>query len=35
MFLAAAHSSGSRELLAEDLNHGQNYDGVTVVSPFR
>ena len=34
MILAAAHSSGSRELLAEDLSHGQDYGGVIVVNPF-
>jgi predicted nucleic acid-binding protein len=34
MILAAAHSSGSRELLTEDLNHGQDYGGVTAVNPF-
>jgi predicted nucleic acid-binding protein len=34
MILAAAHSSGSRELLTEDLNHGQDYGGVMAVNPF-
>jgi hypothetical protein len=34
IILAAAHSSGSRELLTENLNHGQYYGGVTVVNPF-
>ena len=32
--LAAAKASGCEQLLSEDLNHGQNYDGVTVVNPF-
>lgn len=34
MILAAAHTSGARELLTEDLNHGQDYGGVVVVNPF-
>ena len=34
MVLAAAESSGSRELLTEDLNHGQNYGQVCVINPF-
>jgi predicted nucleic acid-binding protein len=33
--LAAARASGVKELLTEDLNHGQNYGGVRVVNPFR
>lgn len=33
--LAAARASGATELLTEDLNHGQVYDGVRVVNPFR
>ena len=32
--LAAAASAGCTELLSEDLNAGQNYDGVRVVNPF-
>ena len=32
--LAAAKAARCQELLSEDLNHGQNYDGVTVVNPF-
>ncbi|MEO5914954.1 MAG: PIN domain-containing protein [Luteolibacter sp.] len=32
--LAAAKAAGCRELLSEDLGHGQDYDGVTVVNPF-
>lgn len=34
MILAAAESSGARELLSEDLNHGQNYGQVSVINPF-
>lgn len=33
--LAAARTSGAAELLTEDLNHGQDYGGVTVRNPFR
>lgn len=33
--LAAAVTGGCTELLSEDLNHGQDYDGVTVINPFR
>ncbi len=33
--LAAAKSSRCPQLLSEDLNHGQNYDGVTVINPFQ
>ena len=35
MILAAAQTSGARELLNEDLNHGQDYDGVRATNPFR
>ncbi len=35
LILAAARQSGATELLTEDLNHGQNYDGVKVVNPFQ
>lgn len=35
MILAAAHASGARELLTEDLSHGQDYGGVRVVNPFK
>jgi predicted nucleic acid-binding protein len=35
LILAAARASGAKELLTEDLNHGQNYGGVRVVNPFR
>ena len=34
MILAAAHASGAKELLTEDLNHGQDYDGIRVINPF-
>jgi predicted nucleic acid-binding protein len=34
MILAAAHTSGARELITEDLNHGQDYGGVRVINPF-
>lgn len=33
--LATAQTSGARELLTEDLNHGQDYGGVRVINPFR
>ncbi len=32
--LAAAKASRCHQLLSEDLNHGQDYDGVTVINPF-
>jgi len=32
--LEAARAAGCREVLSEDLNTGQNYDGLTVVNPF-
>ncbi len=32
--LAAAQTSGARELLTEDLNHGQDYGGIRVINPF-
>lgn len=35
MILAAAQTSGARELITEDLNHGQDYGGVRVFNPFR
>jgi predicted nucleic acid-binding protein len=34
MILAAAESSGARELFSEDLNHGQKYGQVCVNNPF-
>ena len=33
--IAAAKAAGCREILSEDLNHGQIYDGVVVKNPFR
>jgi predicted nucleic acid-binding protein len=35
LIMAAARASGARELLTEDLSHGQDYGGVRVVNPFR
>jgi predicted nucleic acid-binding protein len=35
MILAAAHASGAKELITEDLTHGQDYGGVRAVNPFR
>ncbi|HEV2973213.1 MAG TPA: PIN domain-containing protein [Pirellulales bacterium] len=32
--LAAAKQMGCRAVFSEDLNAGQNYDGVTVINPF-
>jgi predicted nucleic acid-binding protein len=32
--IEAARETGCTELLSEDLSHGQNYNGVTVVDPF-
>jgi predicted nucleic acid-binding protein len=32
--IAAANELGCKTLYSEDLNHGQNYDGVTVINPF-
>ena len=34
MILAAAQSSGARELISEDLNAGLDYHGIRVVNPF-
>lgn len=34
MILAAAQASGARELITEDFNHGQDYDGVRALNPF-
>ncbi|MBB5352103.1 putative nucleic acid-binding protein [Haloferula luteola] len=33
--LAAAQELGCQTLYSEDFNHGQDYDGVQVVNPFR
>jgi len=35
MILAAARSCGAEELISEDFNHGQDYDGIRAVNPFR
>ncbi|HEY5894860.1 MAG TPA: PIN domain-containing protein [Chthoniobacterales bacterium] len=35
MIVAAAQTSGARDLLTEDLNHGQDYGGVRAINPFR
>lgn len=35
LIVAAAQIAGCRHLLTEDLSHGQDYDGVRVVNPFR
>ena len=32
--IAAARALGAGTLYSEDLNHGQDYDGVRVVNPF-
>lgn len=34
LILAAAHASGAKELVTEDLNHGQDYGGIWVMYPF-
>lgn len=34
MIVAAAHQSGCRVLLTEDLQDGQNLDGMVVMNPF-
>ncbi len=33
--LEAARLQGCQTVLSEDLNHGQDYDGVRVIDPFR
>jgi predicted nucleic acid-binding protein len=35
LILAAARRAGCAEALSEDLNDGQDYDGVVVINPFR
>jgi predicted nucleic acid-binding protein len=32
--IEAARMLGCEEVLSEDLNHGQSFDGVVVVNPF-
>ena len=34
LILAAARSSGASELITEDLNQNQDYEGVKVINPF-
>jgi predicted nucleic acid-binding protein len=33
--IAAAHALGWRELYSEDMSHGREIDGVTIIDPFR
>jgi predicted nucleic acid-binding protein len=33
--IAAAQALGCRELLSEDMSHGQRIDDVTIINPFR
>jgi predicted nucleic acid-binding protein len=33
--IAAAQELGCKTLYSEDLNHGQDYDGVRIQNPFR
>ena len=35
LIIAAAATAACSELLSEDLNHGQNIQGITVHNPFR
>jgi predicted nucleic acid-binding protein len=35
LIVAAAKTASCRYLLTEDLQHGQNLDGIEVISPFR
>lgn len=35
LIVASAQTLGCRTLLTEDLQHGQDFDGLVVVSPFR
>lgn len=35
LIVAAARLGGCAQILSEDLNDGQDYDGVTVSNPFR
>ena len=34
LLVSAAHAAGCRYMLTEDLQHGQDLDGVKVLSPF-
>jgi predicted nucleic acid-binding protein len=33
--IAAARAQGCQELMSEDMSHGREVDGVTIVNPFR
>lgn len=33
--IAAAQKLGCRELLTEDMSHGREVEGITIVNPFR
>ncbi len=33
--IAAARALGCRELMSEDMSHGREVDGVTLINPFR
>lgn len=33
--IAAARAQGCRELMSEDMSHGREVDGVTIINPFR
>jgi predicted nucleic acid-binding protein len=35
MILGAAQASGARELITEDLKHGQDYGGIRALNPFK
>jgi predicted nucleic acid-binding protein len=35
MILAAAKTSGARELITEGFSHGQDYGRVRAINPFR
>lgn len=35
LILAAARAAGASELISEDFNSGQDYDGVRVLNPFQ
>jgi len=35
LIVASAQTLGCRTLLTEDLQHGQQFDGLTVVNPFK
>ncbi len=33
--IAAARAQGCQELMSEDMSHGREVDGVTIINPFR